>query len=155
MQYTIGETSLCLNPVLSFNCTQLNIWRRCSLYNCVFTGNITYIIITNAESPKQLLMSFALMRNARKSPYKNFGQCRSRSACASMPSDLCILCSSTYTTVSIGSESGQWRPWSACAYEQADLGLRCPQIALGSFSCVEHHFTNGINKPQCTIWHLR
>ena len=39
----------------------------------------------------------------------------SRLACASMQSHQGILCSSTYTTVSIDSVSGQRRPWSACA----------------------------------------
>ena len=29
--------------------------------------------------------------------------------------------------------------WSVCAYVQANLGLRCPQIALGPFSCIENH----------------
>ena len=42
---------------------------------------------------------------------------------------LCLLCSSTFIIVSIDSKSGQRRPRSACANAQADLGLRCPQIA--------------------------
>ena len=40
---------------------------------------------------------------------------------AQVQSDLDILCSSTYTTVSIDSVSGQ-------ANAQADQSLRCPQI---------------------------
>ena len=43
---------------------------------------------------------------------------------ASVQSDLKILCQSTFDSV-----SGQRRPRSACANAQADLGLRCPQIA--------------------------
>ena len=74
-----------------------------------------------------------------KGPYTICEQRRSRSACAFVQSDYSILCSSTYTTVSIDSVSGQWRPWSACANAQADLGLRCPQIAWGPFMCVAHH----------------
>ena len=41
----------------------------------------------------------------------------------------CPIMSLAYTTVPIDSISGQWSHWSACAYAQADLGLRCPQIA--------------------------
>ena len=44
----------------------------------------------------------------KKGPNAICKQHRSRSACASMQSDLSILCSSTYTTVSIDSVSGQW-----------------------------------------------
>ena len=36
---------------------------------------------------------------------------------------------STYTSVSIDFVSGQRRPRSACTNAQAELGLRCPQIA--------------------------
>ena len=50
-----------------------------------------------------------------------------------------VLCSSTYTTVSIDSVSGQRRPRSACANAQADQGLRCPHIAKGPFSCDAHY----------------
>ena len=46
-----------------------------------------------------------------------------------LQSDLDILCSSTYSTVSIHSVSGQWKPRSACANVQADMGLCCPQSA--------------------------
>ena len=53
-----------------------------------------------------------------------------------MQSDLEILCSLTYTTVTIDSISGQRRPRSACATAQANQGLRCPKTALGPFSCV-------------------
>ena len=49
--------------------------------------------------------------------------------CASAQSHLGILCSSTDTTISINSVSGQRRSRLACANAQADLGLRCPQIA--------------------------
>ena len=75
------------------------------------------------------VLDIPLMHNAQKRPYTVCGQRRSRSACASVQSDLNILCSATYTTVSIDSVSGQWRSWSACAYAQADLDLHCPQIA--------------------------
>ena len=50
-----------------------------------------------------------------------------------------VPCSSICTTVSIDTVSGLRRPRSACAYAQADQGLRCPQITKGSFSCVAHH----------------
>ena len=65
----------------------------------------------------------------KKCPYAIYKQQRSRRACSSMQSDLDILCSSTYTTISIDSLSGQWRSWSACANVQADQDLHCQQIA--------------------------
>ena len=52
----------------------------------------------------------------KKGPYANCRQHRSRSACASVQSDLGILCSSTYTTVSTDSVSKQWWPKSACIF---------------------------------------
>ena len=64
-----------------------------------------------------------------KGPYTSCGQCRSRSACASVQSELRILCLSTYTIVSIDSVSEQCRPRSAWAYAQANLGQHCPHIA--------------------------
>ena len=69
-----------------------------------------------------------------KGPYTICG-----SICASMQSELSVLYSSTYTTVAIDTVSRQWRPRSACAYAQADLGLYCPKIAQEPFSCVAHH----------------
>ena len=45
-------------------------------------------------------------------PYTICGQCRFRSACASVQSDLSIICSLIYTIVSTDSVSGQWRPLS-------------------------------------------
>ena len=74
-----------------------------------------------------------------KGSYVTCEQRRSRSACASVQSDLGILCTSTYTTVSIDSVSGQRRPRSACANAQADLGLRYPRIPKGPFLCVAYH----------------
>ena len=62
------------------------------------------------------------------SSYRHMRTAKARSVCASVQSDLGILCSSTYTTVAIDSVSGKRRPRSACANAQADLGLRCPQI---------------------------
>ena len=61
-----------------------------------------------------------------KGPYAIYEQRMSRWACASVQTDLDILCSSTYTAVSIHSVSGKRRPISACANAQADYGLRCP-----------------------------
>ena len=72
------------------------------------------------------------------------GQCtfceqrRSRSVCASVQTDVSILCSATNTTVASNSVSGQRRPRSACAFAQADQGRRCPQIAQGPFLWVAH-----------------
>ena len=62
-----------------------------------------------------------------KDPYAICGQ-RMPISCASMPSNLGIICSSTYTTVSTDSVSVQRRPRSACAFAQAENGLRRPQI---------------------------
>ena len=39
-----------------------------------------------------------------------------------------------HSTVSNDSLSGQRRPWSACAYAQADLGLPCPYMPKDMFS---------------------
>ena len=61
-----------------------------------------------------------------------------------MQSGLDILCSSTYTTLSIHSESVKRRPRSACANAKVDKGLHCPQVARGSFSCVAHHFIRNV-----------
>ena len=68
-----------------------------------------------------------------KGTYVICKQRRLSSTCASIQSDLSILCSLTYTTVSIDSVSRQWKPWSACTNVQADLGLHCLQIARGPF----------------------
>ena len=74
-----------------------------------------------------------------KGPYAICEQRRSSWACTSMQSDLGILYSLTYTTVSIDSVSGKWMPWSACMIAQAYQGLPCPQSAGGPFSCVAHY----------------
>ena len=73
------------------------------------------------------------------------------SACKSLQSDLGILCSLTYTSVATDSVRGQRWARTACANEQADQGLRCPQITKGSFSYVVHQLCrmNG-SKPACT-----
>ena len=71
-------------------------------------------------------------------PYAIWEQRRSRRACASVQSVLDFLCSSTYAIISIDSVNGQRRPWSACAYAQADLGLRCPILHKALFV---HHMT--------------
>ena len=55
--------------------------------------------------------------------YSIWGQSRPRSECAFVHSDLNIVCSSTYTTVSIDSVSRQWRPWSGCA--GPELSVNC------------------------------
>ena len=70
-----------------------------------------------------------MMRNVEKGPYATCEQRRSRKAGAFVQSGLDILAKSTCSTISIDSVSGQRRPRSACAYAQADQGLRCPQIA--------------------------
>ena len=45
------------------------------------------------------------------------------------------LCSPfIHSIVSNDSVSGQWRPWSDCADEQADLGFHCPHIPKDTFS---------------------
>ena len=51
-------------------------------------------------------------------------QWMSRLACAPLQPDLDILCSSTYTTVSIHSVSRQWRPRSACTFAHQLLFLK-------------------------------
>ena len=66
-----------------------------------------------------------MIHNMKTYPYAICEQRRSRRACAFVQSDLDIICSSTYTTISIDSVSMQ----QACANKQTDLGLRCPQIA--------------------------
>ena len=69
---------------------------------------------------------FERISRHKKGPYTFYRQRRSRS----LRSLIWVLfCLSTYTTVSIDSVSGWRRPRSACAYAQADLGLRCRQIA--------------------------
>ena len=55
----------------------------------------------------EFVRNMILCATQEKGPYTICGQCRSRSACASMQSDLGIPCSSTYTTVSIDSVSEQ------------------------------------------------
>ena len=62
-------------------------------------------------SAGQGLSTHIMMLNAQKGPYTIYWQHRSRSTCASVHSDLSILCSWTYTKVYIDSVSGQWRPW--------------------------------------------
>ena len=74
-----------------------------------------------------------------------------RLACVFMQSNLSILRLSTYTTLFIDSISGKRRPWSACANAQADLGLRCPQIAFRCFSCIAHHIFTG---KYCLIYQV-
>ena len=87
----------------------------------------------------------------KKGPYAFWGQCRSRSPCASMQSNMDTFCSSTNTTVSTDSVRGQQRPRSACTYVQADQGLRCPQIVQGPFSCVVHHVFMELWCQCCTL----
>ena len=71
-----------------------------------------------------------------KGPYTICGQRKSISVIATVQSDLSILYPSTYTTVPMDSVSGQRRPWSVCAYAQADLDLRCLQIAFRSLRSI-------------------
>ena len=42
----------------------------------------------------------------------------------------------------------QRRPRSACAFAQADQGLRCPQITLRPISCVAHQMLKLIEERQ-------
>ena len=69
----------------------------------------------DAQHTKRALMHFA----------DNVGPDQRAHLCSII---LAFFCPSTYTTVSTDSVSGQRRPRSACAYTQADQGLRCPQI---------------------------
>ena len=90
-----------------------------------------------------------MMRNLGKGPYAIREQRRSRWACASVQSDLDILCSSTYTTVSIDSVCEQHRLWSACASAQADQSLCSSQITYGPFSCVRVSHVLSIYSSLC------
>ena len=74
-----------------------------------------------------------------KGLYTIYKQPRSRQTCTFSMSNLDIFCLSIYIIIYIDSVSRQWRPWSACPFAQADLGLHCLQIAYGSFSCIACH----------------
>ena len=58
-------------------------------------------------------------------------------------SALIILCSSTYTTLSLDSISGQRRPRSACANAQADQGPALSANYIRAFLCIGHHMIKG------------
>ena len=46
---------------------------------------------------------------------------------------------------------GQRRPWSACAFAQADLGLRCPLTE--SMDIVVYVDKQRMSRPDCTDTH--
>ena len=52
-----------------------------------------------------------------------------------------------HSIVSKDSVCGQWRPWSDCAYAQADLGLRCPHFTEGKFRMARPIY------KQMQMWH--
>ena len=66
-----------------------------------------------------------IMRNVRKRPFFNM---LTANVQISVQSDLNILCSSTYTIVSIHSVRGPRKPRFE-RNEGLDQGLRCPQLA--------------------------
>ena len=49
-------------------------------------------------------------------------------------STLGLSSATIHYAVSIGTVSGQWRPWSDCAEAQSDMGLRCPYVSEDTFS---------------------
>ena len=83
------------------------------------------------------LTSHWVMLTSKKGLYTINEQRMLKSACASAQSGQSLL-SLSYHTVAINSVSGQRRPWSACAFAQADQEIRCPHKAWAHFSCVGH-----------------
>ena len=105
------------------------IWKACPVN--AWLGKLTALDMTSLGwLGRKTYTQTNDAHRTKRAPYTTGEQRRSRSVCATVLSDLSILCSLTNTTVSIDSVRGQCRPWSACAYAQADLGLRCPQIPL-------------------------
>ena len=89
------------------------------------------------------MSNIKLCKMLEKGSYAKCEQRTSRSASASVQSDLYFLCSPSYTTVSIDSVSGTEdpdQPAQMRRFMQADNDLRCPPIAQGPFSCVAHHY---------------
>ena len=66
---------------------------------------------------------------------RRFGSC----TCATYYPGICSTF--IHSVISNDSVNGQWRPWSACADAQADLGLRCPHMPENLFSHGEVYFT--------------
>ena len=58
----------------------------------------------------------------------SYAKLQSRSACIFTQSDQAFCYLLIYSTVSINSVSGQWRPWSDCPNGQSDQGLHCPHM---------------------------
>ena len=67
----------------------------------------------------------------KKGPYAICEKQMSRWACASVQSEMDILCLSTYTTVSTDYVRGQWRP-----YWQANQGRCCLQVVYKGPFCL-------------------
>ena len=63
---------------------------------------------------------------------------RSSCACARYHTALC----SVHKLWVSNCVSGQWRPWSGCAIEQADLGLRCPHMPETHFRITKTYLYN-------------
>ena len=86
-----------------------------------------------------------------KSPNAICCQSRSRSACSTVQSNLGILCSLTYTTVSSNSVSGQRRLIMACVVHKLHKGcFRVLNIIWYFFLMMQHIFYLQINK----LFHL-
>ena len=77
------------------------------------------------------LLRLRLAASSEKVP-SNMRRFRSSCACAKyQPGLWSPLINSSISNDSL---SGQWRPRSACAYAQADLGLRCPHVPEDTFT---------------------
>ena len=112
--------------------TLIRCW-MCRLV-CVFFGRTSEGTFSHIVAHKMSVRTLAnTVQCTKKGPHAICGQCRSRSACPSVQSNLGIFCWSIYTTVSTDSVSRQRRHRSACVYELADQGLHCLQFTLGPF----------------------
>ena len=122
--------------LLSCNCTSPNrclwiiLWRLFSipgLSNQSLFASQPFKPFFTCQN--DIYQNYIMMRNVAKRPLCHLRTAIVHMCVRTVPSDLDILCSLTYTTVSRDSVSGLRRPRSACANAQADLGLRCPQNA--------------------------